>query len=123
MRFVLPMFIALQLGLYALGADILGNYLNPLSAIALAALVISAANAWAIPMRYDLSYGLYLFHMPVMNAVIHTGYAGLQGAVIVTASALALAFASWVLIERPALSMKFSSAHRSGRSRSGSCRR
>jgi peptidoglycan/LPS O-acetylase OafA/YrhL len=55
----------------------------------------------------DVSYGLYLYHMPVI-ATLH--YAGLFGHwwlwFLASLIPLALAFCSWFLVERPALRLK-----------------
>lgn len=78
----------------------------------LAGLVLSAAfTAPDSAARWlrgtDLSYGLYLVHMPVLNAVIEAGGARrwdvAAGAMI---GCYALAGASWTWIERPALRLK-----------------
>jgi peptidoglycan/LPS O-acetylase OafA/YrhL len=56
----------------------------------------------------DVSYGLYLYHWPVCQAVISATGAG--SLVVVTALTAVvtyiLAFASWRLVERPALRLK-----------------
>jgi peptidoglycan/LPS O-acetylase OafA/YrhL len=54
----------------------------------------------------DLSYGLYLFHMPIANALIAVGVVGLSGAAITLVGAVACAWLSWTLIERRALAHK-----------------
>ncbi len=55
----------------------------------------------------DLSYGLYLVHMPVINVLLYLGWApkGWDIALVALASLL-LAVVSWFCIERPALRHK-----------------
>ena len=53
--------------------------------------------------RADLSYGLYIWHMPVVNLVIIVGVAS---AAVAFPLALALAAASWYAVERPSLRRK-----------------
>ena len=57
--------------------------------------------------RNDLSYGVYLYHAPVINLLLFTqAVAGLPGVLAALTAALALAAASWWVIERPALELR-----------------
>ena len=55
----------------------------------------------------DLSYGLYLFHLPFPFGMY---YAGKGGSLWYVAASMVIAFAlaalSWFLVERPALRLK-----------------
>lgn len=55
----------------------------------------------------DLSFGVYVWHMPVVNLLL---WAGLGGSLVAGAGAIAattaLGWASWHGVERPALSFK-----------------
>ena len=57
--------------------------------------------------RNDVSYGLYLYNAPVINVLMLTallnGYAALWAAL---GASLALAYASWRLVEKPAIARK-----------------
>jgi peptidoglycan/LPS O-acetylase OafA/YrhL len=61
----------------------------------------------------DISYGIYLYHVPVMNMFLfygltdHFGYTALT--VLIS---IALAVVSWIMIERPALQLKRRTIHR-----------
>ena len=88
-----------------------GNYLNILSIVLLSALVISFAfTNHTLSSRVlgttDISYGLYIYHMPFVNLFLETGMVGAGGVVGVLALAATLASLSWFFIERPALSLK-----------------
>ncbi|WP_219412572.1 acyltransferase family protein [Pseudonocardia nigra] len=66
---------------------------------------------WHWHMRADLSYGLYIYHWPVLQLLVLTGLAGVPTPVfVVTGLALTLlpAVASWYLVEKPALGHKHS---------------
>jgi peptidoglycan/LPS O-acetylase OafA/YrhL len=62
-----------------------------------------------VPLKHDLSYGIYLIHAPVLFAFslafpnVHTWW---LGAVVVLLVTLGLAYASWTFVEGPALSKK-----------------
>ena len=92
-----------QLAIGAHGNTILLPYV-----LVLAGLVMSAA--YTVPhlterllRRNDISYGLYIYHMPIYNFVIYCGLGWTWSAVGLAA---ACAIVSWFLVERPVLSMK-----------------
>lgn len=90
----------------------LGNYSSPLVFLPICGLVVKAAYtrpslSERILRRNDVSYGLYIYHMPIINALLFYGIVGhgssLALAMVLTAAA---ASASWLLVERPALARK-----------------
>ena len=88
-----------------------GNYLNIVSIVLLSALVISVAfTNHTLSSRVlgttDISYGLYIYHMPFVNLFLEKGVVGAGAVVGVLAIAAGLASLSWIFIERPALSLK-----------------
>jgi peptidoglycan/LPS O-acetylase OafA/YrhL len=89
-----------------------GNSLNPLLFIALS--IVTFAAAFSDPTlsdrllrRNDVSYGVYIYHGPVINLLLATGLGSawlrFPLAIVVT---IALAYASWRLVEKPALALK-----------------
>jgi peptidoglycan/LPS O-acetylase OafA/YrhL len=113
-KFLVGFVVYCSLALYVTG--ILGwgfgNSLNPLLFISLAVLIFSAAfsgNSLSdrILHRNDLSYGVYIYHGPVISFLLATGLAAVwiafPLAVMVT---LGLSYASWRLVEKPALNLK-----------------
>ena len=57
--------------------------------------------------KNDLSYGLYLYHMPVINVLLFLGLFSVTANVFVAVFlSFAAASLSWYLIERPALRHK-----------------
>lgn len=62
-----------------------------------------------IRLPFDISYGTYIWHMPVINFMLSKSMTGLIPSIVGTAI---LATASWYLIERPALGLKKRSLHK-----------
>jgi peptidoglycan/LPS O-acetylase OafA/YrhL len=59
--------------------------------------------------RHDISYGMYLYAFPMTQSVvtlIGTGHGVLLTTLVSVSATLPLALASWLLIERPALSLR-----------------
>lgn len=88
------------------------NDLNPVVFTSLALVTFAAAFtapslADRVLRRNDLSYGLYLYHAPVINLLLYTqAVTGLLGVLATLTAALVLAAGSWWLIERPALALR-----------------
>lgn len=59
---------------------------------------------------FDISYGTYIWHMPIINLMLINSITGVAPAIAGTAI---IATASWYLIEKPALGLKKKSLHRS----------
>jgi len=55
----------------------------------------------------DISYGVYIYHMPIINVLIFIGAIGhIAYVVLATVLILSAALLSWQMVERPALAMK-----------------
>jgi peptidoglycan/LPS O-acetylase OafA/YrhL len=100
------------IGSYAANAS---NSINPVSFVLLACIVLKvSALRLPIPGRLqsflettDFSYGLYLYHMPLLNLLLVLAlFSPLANIGLLTGITLLAAIASWYLIERPALSHK-----------------
>ena len=83
-----------------------GNYMNPVYLLPLAGLIVSLAMSAPllsdrILRHHDISYGLYLYHMLVINLLVvlaaPSGWAPIAAAIIVS---LGLAALSWTLVEK-----------------------
>lgn len=98
-------------GMILLAASLGHPALEPLRALALASLIAGAAYAPGpalSPARFgDISYGLYITHFPVLQAMAAAGLVaalGLPGFFLLAAAAVILAsLALWHLVEKPAL--------------------
>jgi peptidoglycan/LPS O-acetylase OafA/YrhL len=107
---------------YTLAMLLLGDYrdnasnaINPVAFLLLCGCILRLATmplplppaVSAFIARHDFSYGLYLYHMPVLNLLLYVGWFSATGnlAAIFLLTALCAAL-SWFLIERPALQHK-----------------
>lgn len=108
----LALYLAVAVGLRALGLRAEGNHLNPISATVLGLTTIAAAYTGPglserLLRGNDISYGVYVYHMVVVNALVElglTGTVGWLGAAI--GLTVAVSILSWRLVERPALRLK-----------------
>jgi peptidoglycan/LPS O-acetylase OafA/YrhL len=88
------------------GWRIAGNAMNPVSLVVLAGVVASAAFTLpalgeALLRRNDLSYGLYIYHAPLLNLLLAWAVWKTLALPLLILLALACAAASWWLIEKP----------------------
>lgn len=118
-----PLFIVVTTAMDAAGLNVRGNHLHPISAVLLAFAAVSAAytlpNLHKVLLGHDLSYGLYIYHMPFINLALALGLKSTGAAWACAAIALFTALASWRLVERPALGLKHRVASRLQRDRNG----
>jgi peptidoglycan/LPS O-acetylase OafA/YrhL len=90
----------------------LGNnlpfYLVPLLGVTVLTIAYSAPTlSRSVLGSEDWSYGLYIYHMPLVNLALWLGYEGSVGAVfVVLGASVLIAGASWRFIERPMLRRK-----------------
>ena len=95
------------LGLY-LNLDF-GNSLNSLAFLLLCCLIFSAAYskpklAKNIIGDIDISYGLYLYHMPIINYFLYLQIEkSYTNAALLCLTFLGISLASWLAVEKPAL--------------------
>lgn len=110
--YLLPIYLLVTfISVEYFGAPI-GNGIHPLLYLLLACLVFSAAysyTTWSERLlnSNDVSYGIYIYHMPVLNLTLYLGFTGswpvFIGGLVFTVS---LAVASWFLLEKPIMKMK-----------------
>ena len=56
--------------------------------------------------RNDISYGVYIFHMPIVNLLIYLEIKGFAGFWVAFIGTVVFATLSWFLVEKPALRLK-----------------
>ena len=98
------------------------NSINPISAILLGLLIFRLAYVnLRIPKflrsftdRNDISYGIYIYHMPIINFLLFYGIFQFEMNFLVTVLlAVIFAFLSWKLLEQPLLKYKKSTTKQS----------
>lgn len=99
-----------SVGVFLLSVALFQDY-RVLGAVPLAYLVIAFAACcpWTWTMRTDLSYGIYVYHWPVLQLGMLTALRELPTALYVAVGivlTLPLATASWYLVEKRALAHK-----------------
>ena len=100
---IIPMALMIEFGSGLLFKPI-GNRLGVVYFLCYAGLILW--GAFWLPYRrlpFDLSYGAYVWHMPVVNLMLVLGFRSVWAGVVFT---LLVAAVSWFLIERPALRLK-----------------
>jgi len=89
-----------------------GNSLSPVLFAILSLVIFAAAYSHGslsdrLLRRNDISYGIYIYHMPVVNFLLTMGMGGSNwGFALAMVATISLAAGSWFLIEGPALTMK-----------------
>tara|TARA_B100000963_G_scaffold87142_1_gene74731 strand:- start:2428 stop:3468 length:1041 start_codon:yes stop_codon:yes gene_type:complete len=88
-----------------------GNTINFIAYLSLISIVIKLAIykpnlSDDLIKRNDISYGIYIYHMPVVNFVIYYGYKGGNALALTLVCTFLIALFSWFLIEKPSLKIK-----------------
>ena len=106
------LFIYLLSRFFAESSNIgVGNSINPISFILLACLTIKLAYSFPelsdkILNKNDLSYGIYIYHMPVINFLFYIDAQHEIAWLLVAVLTLSFAFISGFTVELPALQLK-----------------
>lgn len=56
--------------------------------------------------RNDISYGMYIFHMPIVNVLVENGVMGWNAFALAMLGTTTMALLSWNFVERPALRLR-----------------
>jgi peptidoglycan/LPS O-acetylase OafA/YrhL len=56
--------------------------------------------------KHDISYGVYLYHMIILNALLELGRTGLMSVILTVSMSLVAGWISWRMIELPCLRIK-----------------
>lgn len=107
-KILIPLAILLLIPVYIIEIPIASNLCHAVESLCFPVILIGAAyklKPLNVFHKYDnVTYGLYLYHFPVMQTLIHYGLAErnmVQCFVITLSITLVLACASWYIIEKP----------------------
>jgi peptidoglycan/LPS O-acetylase OafA/YrhL len=90
----------------------MGNSINPLLYLLLALSVFSLSYSLPSSSKKilggnDISYGVYIYHIPIINIFLYYGFvAEIQYLILAIIGTLLLAMISWRLVEKPVLNTK-----------------
>jgi peptidoglycan/LPS O-acetylase OafA/YrhL len=95
------------------------NALGVVNYILMCATIVSIADSWRgladrLLRRNHVSYGIYVIHMPVINAYLALGWTGITAFGAAIATIVVLATISWFVIEKPELRLKPRSRYQHG---------
>ena len=113
----LGVYLVVAVVMGSLGFKTVGNVANPLSTCVLGCVAISAAYSFPglahrLLRGNDISYGLYIFHMPVINIIVEAGMIDSPMRIpLALAASVVVALLSWRFVERPCLALKPVSIH------------
>jgi peptidoglycan/LPS O-acetylase OafA/YrhL len=87
------------------------NSMGVINYLTMCALILAVAYSWRnlaerLLQRNDISYGVYIFHIPVINMFVHNGIIGWTGFFSALTVATGLATLSWFCVEKPALGLR-----------------
>lgn len=93
-----------------------GNHIGIVNYFTLCALILSTAFSKrklsnTILQKNDLSYGIYIFHQPLLNIFLVLGLTSMNSFLLCLLLVGLIAYLSWTIIERPVLNFKKSSLH------------
>jgi len=60
----------------------------------------------ALLKKNDISYGIYIFHMPIVNYLMYQGVMGVNGLVLAAIATLVVSILSWFYYEKRILALK-----------------
>lgn len=112
-KFLYFLIAYVSIGFWAVGHKVnFGNNINPLLYLLLVPVIFSFA--YSIPglsknllKGNDYSYGIYIYHMPIINFFIFLGLSGnFTWSVIALVLTIFMAIASWLCLEKPCLKLK-----------------
>jgi peptidoglycan/LPS O-acetylase OafA/YrhL len=89
----------------------LGNGVSPFIFMLLAPTIFSVAFSKRdlcarLLNKNDVSYGVYIYHMPVVNALLYMSISGIQSLALALICTFFISAVSWFVIEKPSLMWK-----------------
>jgi peptidoglycan/LPS O-acetylase OafA/YrhL len=105
--YLISMMVDFELWGLPLGNSIPWYLVPSMGATVLVFAYCKPGTATRILRKHDISYGVYIYHAPVINTIMYTGFAsGLTAVALALGVSFSLAVASWRFVERPVLKWK-----------------
>jgi len=105
-RFLLIIFI-IYIGIDFIFTPKIGNYINPLIFLLLILIIFTFSYSFiglSGFIKYDLSYGIYVYHMIIVNLFIYYGLvSNILYELCIIVCVLVMAYISWKYIEKPSI--------------------
>lgn len=89
----------------------IGNFIALLPLILAAAFTCPGAADFLLR-RNDISYGIYIYHMPIVNVLLQEHTTGVAGLALALPATLVMAGLSWKLLEKPCLALRHWTLHK-----------
>lgn len=100
MLLIIGLLVAIQIGNRYVH---IGEYVNILSGVCLASLtcVLAYALGRKVRLPFDVSYGIYLYHMIIVNALVELGRIGeMRYLMWALLGSIGCGFVSWYVVEK-----------------------
>jgi peptidoglycan/LPS O-acetylase OafA/YrhL len=110
--YLLPLYLLFSYLAVDFGGWQMRNEINPIHFFALSLVIFSAAYSYPklgknILRGNDISYGVYIYHIPVINLFMYYGYiSNSHYILLVLLFTIILATLSWLIIEKNSLKFK-----------------
>lgn len=83
-----------------------GKLYNPITTLLLAVIVFGIGYKKKLRLKTDLSYGIYIYHMIIVNTLLVVGKSGFEALCIVCVCSPIIAVVAYFLIEKPLKKIK-----------------
>ena len=105
---LVAMYVATRILILKSGIIVPGTYRDMIMGLFVPVITVGAAyTCGRHRLGCDYSYGIYIYHMIVINVLVHLGLTGSYKYLLIAFTAtLILAFVSWNLVEKPCLRLK-----------------
>ncbi len=110
--YILPLYLVISYFSVEYFGWKMGNGINPILYVFLAIVVFSFAYSFpsfskSLLKGNDISYGVYIYHIPIINILIYYGYmSNIYYVFLTIAATIIMAIFSWIVIEKRSIKFK-----------------
>ena len=88
-------------------SSFVGFFVYPMLGLAVFSFAVTAGRLSKVVLRgHDFSFGIYLYHMPLVHFLLHQGVSNWLGMAVLISILVPISLASWFAVERPVLLRK-----------------